>query len=638
MPPPYPASQIGVLFRRDERELSEKYGQFAAPFFMIEISDQSGTILFSSESHAVDGNYDLDGLIVSDMEWEENDCQADMMSFTVINVDMRLHDNRLFAEGNFVDLWMGYDGKQPEYMGRGIIVTIEPDFTRDAVSTIRITCYDISHFMMEEGKAEIQSEGTRWFERNSVPVEGDGNPPEPIEDNARSDTDEQLRETQRTAGPNVGLIPSPSVDSSAPSTDIANEPIIPLAPPPSTESTAQPQNRTVIRQMRIPSQRRNRGKVWRNLRDDEIAAEIFRSYGITSFSDIIDQRASGRTITSTVEETITEDDSHRDTAEQRDADQAALTAAGGPTSGVIPQAFVDQGPQHVGALDEIVVRATGVTIEREITRQVDGRRVVQKAGTSDWNFLKQLAKNHGYIVFVFFYYETKNWIGYWGPPNQVPQHTTYTFNYNNGDDTTLGSFKPKLSMRGQKTEIDLLYTDPILRRQQRLRVSMENVSQYSPEFRGPDASSQITEPIGNGPEVVLTIHGQRVSVSADRQFRSIEEARRWLMAFWYQHASEFCEAEGDCIIGIPEIRCRHRHMINGFGRYDGNYFFTKVSHRMGGKSTYTTEFSVFRMGEMLDVLPDQEGNSTSVESNDMGQITPEARDVINRWQEALGRR
>ena len=178
MPPPYPATQIGVLFRRDERELSEKYGQFAAPYFMVEISDQSGSVLFSSESHAVDGNYDLNGLIVSDMEWEENDCQADMMSFTVNNIDMQLHDSRLFAEGNSIDLWMGYDGRQPEYIGRGIVSTIEPDFSRDSLPNIRVSCYDISYFMMEEGKAEIQAEGTQWYERNAVPADGDGNSPD----------------------------------------------------------------------------------------------------------------------------------------------------------------------------------------------------------------------------------------------------------------------------------------------------------------------------------------------------------------------------------------------------------------------------------------------------------------------------
>jgi hypothetical protein len=646
MPPPYPANQIGILFRRDERALSEKYGTLSGPFFEMEISDQNNQVLWSAESHAVDGNYDLNGLIISDVTWEENDCQADMLSFTVLNPDMRIHDSRLFTEGNSVDLWIGYDGLQPEYMGRGIIVTVEPEFNRDGIPRMSITCYDVSHFMMEEGKAEIQTEGTRWFERHSVPADGAGNSPPQIITTERRDRDDQARQARedaRAAGASPGQvasIPSTSVDRAAPNTDDANTPIrsfeVPGGQP--GQDAAQPRNRTAIRQARVPRRRRRRGKVWRNLRDDEIAATIFESYNIVPFVEAVDQNARARRVTREVEdppEILTTE--IRDRADQA-ADARAQARAAGAPAGTIPAGNID-GSSPTRPVHRRVIRSVEIGGgRRRVTEEVGGRRVVQKAGTSDYEFIKKLAKNHGYIVFVFYYYETGNWIGYWGPPHRVPQHVSYTFEYNNGDDTTLGMFKPKVSMRGQKTEIDLIYTDPVVRRQQRLRVSMENISRYAPEFRGPDATAPIEEPLGNGPEVVLSIHGQRVAVAANRRFASMDDARRWLMAFWYQHASEFCEAEGDCVIGIPEIRCRHRHTISGFGRYDGSYFFTKVTHAIKAGNIYTTDFSTYRVVDMLDVVPDAEGDTMSVESNEMGEITPEARDVIRRWQDALAQR
>lgn len=643
MPPPYPANQIGILFRRDERQLSEKYGQLAGPFFEMEISDQNDQVLWSAESHAVDGNYDLNGLIITDVQWEENDCQADMLSFTVINVDMRIHDSRLFLEGNSVDLWMGYDGLQPEYMGRGIITTVEPQFTRDGIPRMSVTCYDVSHFMMEEGKAEVQTEGTRWFERHSVPADGEGNSSEETfteEHQDRQDQVEAQRAAVRAAGgspADEARIPSAPVDRLAPSTTLARKKIrsftVPGGQP--DQQVSQPRNRTTIRQARVSRNRRRRGKVWRNLRDDEIAATIFESYNIVPFAEATNQRSRARRVTRIVEDPPDEELTNlEDRADQAENRRNRLRAAGIDPS-VVPGGNVDSA-SNSRPLHKEVIRSVSIGGgRRKVTEEVGGRRVVQKAGTSDWEFIKKLAKNHGYIVFVFYYYETRNWIGYWGPPNNVPQHVSYTFEYNNGDSTTLASFKPKVSMRGQKTEIDLIYTDPVIRRQQRLRVSLENVSRYAPEFRGPDATSSVEEPLGSGPEVVLSIHGQRVSVAANRRFTSMDDARRWLMAFWYQHASEFCEAEGDCVIGIPEIRCRHRHNISGFGRYDGPYFFTKVTHSMRPGNVYTTEFSTYRVVDMLDVTPDAEGDSLSVESNEMGEITPEARDVIRRWQDAL---
>jgi hypothetical protein len=642
MPPPYPARQIGRLYRRDDRNLEEKYGLFVGPYFYIEISGNDDRILFSAESQPNEGNYDLNGLIISDVEWEENDCQASMMTITVQNYDLTLHDSRLFAEGNSIDLWMGYDGRQPDYMGRAIIVEIAPEFPADAIPTLQITAYDISHFLMEEGKAEIQSEGTSWWERHRVnqpPVNATG---AQTRLGGYRDTQAQRQADAREAS-RVGFteeeisrgIPSRVVDELGESGNLDQTAIRPFRTEGGTNTNV-PRSRTQLRRVRVPRRRRNRGKVWRNLRDDEIAAKIFESYGIIPYTEAINQRARARTEIREVnrpgEFTL---DNILDTDAQVQDAHDAQRARGGPL--ITPPVSIDRGGASLRAHTRPIraVRVEGTDIVR-VTVQVGGRRVVQKAGTSDWEFLKMLAKNHGFIVFTFYDYDGHNWIGYWGSPHNVPQYVVYDFHYNNGESTSLKSFKPKISMRGQKTEIDLLYVDPRTRKENRLRVAMENISAYSPEFRGPDATSALDEPLGNGPEVTLTIHGQRVSVHADRRFSSMDDAKQWLMSFWYNHASEFCEAEGNFITGLPEVRCRHKHRMHGFARYDGEYFFTQVMHKMAPQQMYECSFSAFRMADMQFNEPDQETEALTVESEDLGQRTPAANDAVNQWRRAGG--
>jgi hypothetical protein len=641
MPPPYQAAQIGVLFQEDARTLVEKYGKMVAPFFRIEISDQSDAVLFSAESQVRDANYDLHGLIVSEVSWDENDCQADEMRLTVQNIDMTLHDSRLFAEGNSIDLWMGYDGHQPDYMGRAIIVEIEPQFPSNAVPTLGITAYDVSHFMSEEGRAEIVAEGTRWWEARQITEDpaGDDTSGSGTSGHVRGTNADQARDArqaQRTTG-RTGVIPTETLESTGGVPGLADRPVnVHGARRPRDANTQTPQTRTTFQQARIPRRRQRRGKVWRNMTDNEIAEAIFLSYGIIPFTEATNERARARRVTTQNEQLVTAISTFvRNREEEATRARQSARQAGIPASTVPDITVETAGGQRLNLAGRSIRLVGEARTGQPVTVEVGGRRVVQKAGTSDLEFLKKLAKNHDYIVFVFFHYETRNWIGYFGPKNHVPQHVSYTFEYNQGDDTTLASVTPKISTKGQKTEIDMLYTDPISGRQQRLRVSMNNVSSYSPEFRGPDGPSAIEEPVGNGPEVTLTIHGQRTSVVANRRFTSMDDARRWLMSFWIRHASEFCEADGQTIMGLPEIKGRHRHVLNGVGRFSGAYFFTKSTHKMATGSIYTTTFSSHRIHDAFWGEAQSEDENLSVESNEMGVMTPAVQDVLSRWRRAL---
>jgi hypothetical protein len=639
MPPPYQAAQIGILTGRDDRDIVSKYGRFCAPFFRLEISDKDNTILFSAESQTYEGGYDLNGLIVSEVEWDENDCAANMLRLSVNNVDLKLQDSRLFAEGNNIDLWMGYDGHVPEYMGRGIIAEIEVDFPDTGIPTLTITAYDISYFMMEEGRSQIETEGTRWWERGSTPAavaerEEGSTVSTHIRDN-QADAERARNEVAAGGGP-ASLVPGATIETGGPSLDPARREVrlVRLQQERQRLGQSEPTSTTALRLARLPGKKKRDGKVWREMTDSEIAAAIYESYGIIPFIEATNERARATRTTTTTDTVTAQESTHvRDTGDQASLDSQEA-AQGGFPAGVVPNVNVEENAPQLD-LPQREVRAVGITEQRTVEQTTGGRKVVQKAGTTDWEFLKKLAAQHGFIIFVFYFYDTGDWVGYFGPPDRVPQQIEYTFKYAQGDDSSLKNFRPRISMRGQSTEIDLLYMDPILHREQKLRVSVENVSRYSPEFLGPDASSSIAEPLGMGPEVVLTIHGMRVRTVANRRFTSVEDARRWLLAFWFMYASEFCEAEGEMIIGIPEIKARHSHVFNGFGRVDGSYFLTKVNHVMGTGSTYSTKFSAYRQIDLL-FGPQQDSDQFSVESDPPGELSPETNSVLTNWRNAIG--
>lgn len=632
----YPAPQIGLLHRRDDRDLTEVYGLFAAPFFRLEISDQSDAVLFSAESQNVEGGYDLHGIIVTEVEYDENDCQANMVRLTVQNPDLLIHDSRLFAEGNSIDVWMGYDGHTPKYMGRGIITEIEPMFESGSIASMTVTAYDIAYFMMEEGRCEIQTEGTSWVERNRQTVTNrstngnvDGRPATDEIANRTTETNARIAQgdipqgSQSFESMSYEQLLSADVSQQDINTWIAdNEASDPGGPNTVDSADAGSERRTTAwRQWRPPRRSNNSGKVWRGKTDGEIAAAIFTSYGIIPFVDVTSEHTRTTRSVTTQNDPDIQSDNVQNREVDRDRQIAADRQAGRPT--VTPNETVDVDGRRLD-LSAREYRLYAVNNPNNTTTTVISteRRVVQKSGTSDWEFLKELAKNHGFIVFVFFLPEAHRWIGYWGSTNNVPQDYIYTFRYAAGDNTNIRSLRPRISMRGQKTEIDLSVVDPRHGREQRLRVSMDSVNRYSPEFRGPDNTAIIREPLGNGPEVVLTIHGRRTTVIADRPFTDPEDARRWLMAFWMRHASDFCTFEGDTIIGFTELRARQAHQFEGFGRIDGQFFITKATHTMATGSGYKTSFSGYRIVDMIEGAPLSESELLTVDDNALGERNP----------------
>lgn len=698
----FAAVEIGTLYRDDDRSVADKYGHFCSPYFKIEISDKDDNIIFSADSLLIEGGFDLNGLIINDVSFEEDIDGASCISITVNDPNVELLDNHLFDIGNNIDVWQGYDGRASFYMGRGIIVEPAPNLPATGMPTIRITAYDILYFLMEEGKGEIVPEGSAWWERTQIRRTGRLPLDEPANDSYEDNlTEEEVAEREaenyrtQAADPDSYLqqlqtgmeVEEDGIDRS---TEVIHGVTIPGDDGPVAPSSVQ--TTTGWQQQNFSRRRRQAGKVWRNLTDAEIVAKIFLSYGITPYVEATDEHvrrvtARNRPTTGSFDSTLFVNQVYgeRDTAESVEAqglnedqirrlemeadDDESLEEARerlgdsiedwrnegndfdagvrdalnsdpdyDPTnydafyrpSEVVGSVFRENEYGELVAEDAVTPAAIVGVVPTPVdqtppqmpTRTGDGgdRTVTQKSGSTDWEFIKELAEKHGFIVFVFFHIESRRWIGYWGPESNVPQFRQYIFRYNDGDWSTLGNVRPNVSAKGQATEIDLIFTDPVSRHENRLRVAMDNVNNYNSEFRGDSGPNSIPDPLGDGPEVTLAVHGQRIHVVADHRFTSAEDARIWLMSYWINHANDFALIEGNTIVGIPELRAREHHQFQGIGqRYSGTYFVTQARHMMSPNTMYTTEFTARRSSALQP--GDENTEALTVDQREIGTNT-----------------
>jgi len=113
--------------------------------------DVQGTPTFALKVNNIRINQDMARLIESVSCQYSNDA-ADSISLTIKDPELRFVDEKVFAEGNVIDLWMGYDHRN-HYMGRGIF--FEPPSGSAPGSgdcQIHVVAHSAARRMMEHGK------------------------------------------------------------------------------------------------------------------------------------------------------------------------------------------------------------------------------------------------------------------------------------------------------------------------------------------------------------------------------------------------------------------------------------------------------------------------------------------------------
>jgi phage protein D len=118
-----------------------EFAAFLAPRYLIKVE---GTKLSEDVTR-----------YITSVEFTEQENSASKIVLTVLNENFKFLDTKIFAEGNKIDLWMGYVSKPLEFMARGIIVKPNPNFPRSGIPTMTVIAHDLSRKLMRLREDDI---------------------------------------------------------------------------------------------------------------------------------------------------------------------------------------------------------------------------------------------------------------------------------------------------------------------------------------------------------------------------------------------------------------------------------------------------------------------------------------------------
>ena len=240
-------------------------------------------------------------------------------------------------------------------------------------------------------------------------------------------------------------------------------------------------------------------------------------------------------------------------------------------------------------------------------RQTHGVKIrTQKRGSSDLDFLKELAKLNSYDLYCKWDSKKKRYRLFFESPKDQTKEVM-TFVYGRGDtpydvesvnDIPTGkllSFKPTLTIGNQFTKYEVHSWDKKGGKKITHSITMDEYmnGQEDLKFGGVKADgllkSKSTTTSGAG--VTKKAFGTSTEVVSTRVFGDEEEAQKYLMNHMHNLAKDFIT--GSCrVSGNQYIRSRQVHKFDGLGAYfNGKYFIKKVSHTFNS-SSYSCNLNV----------------------------------------------
>ena len=215
---------------------------------------------------------------------------------------------------------------------------------------------------------------------------------------------------------------------------------------------------------------------------------------------------------------------------------------------------------------------------------------IQKAGLSDYDFVRGLANLSGYYFWVDGD-ENGTWTLHFREPSGVDsdQDEQFTFKYNLGDLSSLLSFTPELLLQNSVTKIQAQVKHPETGKT--LKAEFEEESQSSPdvEVQG-DPDAELDADHTTASDVKLFLGDFSIEVVANRTFKTEAELIAWAEQWFRRQRENFVLSRGRTI-GVESLRARQVHTIEGISSgLDGDYFFNKVKHIMDKNEGYLCDF------------------------------------------------
>ncbi len=215
---------------------------------------------------------------------------------------------------------------------------------------------------------------------------------------------------------------------------------------------------------------------------------------------------------------------------------------------------------------------------------------IQKAGLTDYDFVQGLANLTGSTFWV-----DGDENGVWtlhfrDPAKLAEQDKIYTFKYDEGDLSSLLSFRPELLIKDAKTKIVCVTKDRDTGRIVRAEVEEENDASPDVAAAG-DPTGDVSADYTTGSDIKLFFGDFSFDVITHKRFESEADVVRWAQQWFRRMRENFILASGKTI-GTETLMARQKHILEGISpAYVGEYYFSKVKHLMNDSVGYVCDFA-----------------------------------------------
>lgn len=206
---------------------------------------------------------------------------------------------------------------------------------------------------------------------------------------------------------------------------------------------------------------------------------------------------------------------------------------------------------------------------------------IQKKGINDYRFLKDIAEERGFDLYLRYDKSINKHRMYFEEPIDR-QKEVFTFNYGidtTSSDTTLYEFRPNINTLEQPSdvEITIFNREQGEKRKTTINVNDKN-SGTSSKFLGTKKFKNDTK-LTSGGSMRATAFGETFEIISNRPFKNEEEARKFAVQWIRKRQEEFISGSAT-LVGLEKLQSRQTHSFNGLGTLlNGKYYFNRVVHK-----------------------------------------------------------
>ena len=236
--------------------------------------------------------------------------------------------------------------------------------------------------------------------------------------------------------------------------------------------------------------------------------------------------------------------------------------------------------RDVDIIEEIASKfGFGADIDTSLLDQKRRTRV-KKNSQSWWDFILKLAQKNDAETWVDREPDIQRWAIRFKKKNHF---AAPGLNLVYGE--TLFEFTPQLDAIGQQTKVQVLHFD---RRTKRTRIIGVSEQEKSEKL-----TSKVFEI--DAALVKVKVGGRMQHVFSDKPFKSRKAAQRYAEEYIRRNREDYITARGKTI-GIEILQPRQVHkIVTGDARFDGDYYFTQVTHDFPARGVYENSFVAYKV-------------------------------------------